>query len=56
MNTFMKGMTAGLAVGATAAVVFIPKTHKSKKVMKTNTGRALKAVGSLIDNFQSMID
>ena len=56
MNTFMKGMTAGLAVGATAAAVIIPKTRKSKKMVKTSTGRALKAVGSLIDNFQNMID
>ena len=56
MNTFMKGMTTGLAVGATCAVVMMPKTHKSKRAMKTSTGRALKAVGSLIDNFQSIID
>lgn len=56
MNTFMKGMTTGLAVGATCAVVLMPKSNKSKKAMKTNTGRALKAVGSLIDNFQSIMD
>lgn len=54
MNTFLKGMTTGLAVGATCAVVMMPK--KNKKTMKTSAGRALKAVGSLIDNFQSMID
>ena len=55
MKNFMKGMTAGLAVGATAAIM-IPKTRKSKKMVKTSTGRALKAVGNLIDNFQNMID
>ncbi|MEG2377342.1 MAG: hypothetical protein RSC43_03185 [Clostridia bacterium] len=56
MNNFVKGMTTGLAVGATCAVVLMPKTHKKAKTIKSNTGRALKAVGGLIDNFQSMID
>ncbi len=56
MKTFLKGMAAGLAVGATTAVVLMPKTHKSKKMMKTTTGRALKAVGTMIDNFQAMVD
>jgi len=56
MNTFLKGMATGLAVGATTAAVLMPKSKKSKKMMKTGTGRALKAMGTLIDNFQSMVD
>lgn len=56
MNNFLKGMTTGLAVGATCAVVLMPKSNRSKRSLKSNTGRALKAVGSLIDNFQGMID
>lgn len=56
MKTFLKGMATGLAVGATTAAVLMPKSKKSKKVMKTGTGRALKAAGTLIDNLQSMVD
>ena len=56
MNSFIKGMTTGLAVGATCAAVLMPKSAKSKRAMKSNAGRALRAVGNMIDNFQSMID
>lgn len=56
MNNFMKGMTTGLVVGVAATAVMMPKSNKSKKAMKSTTGKALKAVGGLIDNFQSMMD
>ena len=56
MKVFLTGMATGLAVGATTAVVLMPKSKKSKKMMKTGTGRALKAMGTLIDNFQAMVD
>ena len=56
MKVFLTGMVTGLAVGATTAVALMPKTKKSKKMIKTGTGRALKAMGNLIDNFQTMVD
>ena len=56
MNNFMKGMTTGFIVGTAATMVVMPKSNKNKKQIKTTTGKALKAVGGLIDNFQSIID
>jgi gas vesicle protein len=56
MNSFAKGMAAGLVVGAATTAVLMPKSCKSKRAMKSSAGKAIKAVGSLIDNFQSMLD
>jgi len=55
MNNFVKGMAAGLVVGAATTAALMPKSCK-KRAMKSSAGKAIKAVGSLIDNFQNMLD
>lgn len=55
MNNFIKGMATGLIVGTAATATLMPKSCK-KRAMKSSAGKAIKAVGSLIDNFQNMLD
>lgn len=56
MNTFYRGVTTGLIVGTAATMVFLPMSNKTTRMMKRNTGKAMKAVGGLIDNIQSVFD
>ena len=55
MNNFVKGMVTGLAVGATATAMMVPKVCK-KRTVKSSAGKAIKAVGNFIDNVQNMLD
>ena len=50
MKGFMKGMTAGLMAGAAIGIFLAPKKVKHHSV-KSNTGRALKTIGGLMENF-----
>lgn len=54
MKPFYKGMTAGLIVGTTLTVAFMPK-KKTCKCMKHSTGKILKGAGSVIDTIQSIL-
>ena len=59
MNSFFKGITTGVivgAAGAATAVTMLPKNNKSRRNIKQNTEKALKAVSGLIDNVQAMMD
>lgn len=49
-NGFVKGMALGVTAGAAMAVVMMPK---KKKFTKKMTGKALKAVGELMDSVTS---
>lgn len=51
---FIKGMGAGLAAGMTIYAVG-STMMKNKKNVRKNAGRAIKAVGSFIDNVQYMM-
>ncbi|NLG53743.1 MAG: hypothetical protein GX541_07180 [Clostridiales bacterium] len=53
MNTFYRGVTTGLIVGTAATLVLLPMSSRTTRVMRRNTGKAIKAVGGLIDNIQS---
>ena len=49
MNNFVKGMAAGLVVGAAATATLMPKSCK-KRAMKSSAGKAIKAVGSYAES------
>ena len=55
MKPFYKGMTAGLIVGTTLTIAFMPKKQKPCKCIKHNTGKILKGAGSVIDSIQSIL-
>ncbi|MCD8374183.1 MAG: hypothetical protein LUC20_03670 [Oscillospiraceae bacterium] len=48
---FLKGIGAGLMVGACIGMVFKPNKKHSKKMMS----RAVRAVGDVIDEFAEMM-
>lgn len=56
MKSFYKGMTTGLIVGTAATMVLLPMSNRTTRMMKRNTGKAIKAVGGLIDNIQSVFN
>ena len=59
MNSFMKGMTAGVllsSMAGMAVVTMMPKNKKPARSMKQNAEKALKAMGGFIDNVQSFLD
>ncbi|NMA79970.1 MAG: hypothetical protein GX967_04935 [Clostridiales bacterium] len=47
-----KGVAAGVAIGAATYMASNAMNNKGK-IMKKNAGKALKAVGSIIQTFQS---
>ena len=51
-GSFIKGMGVGLVVGASACCMMNPKMQKS--FMKSKAGRAIQAVGDVIDNITDM--
>lgn len=51
---FIKGMGAGIATAACIGVVG-SMAMKNKKGFKKTAGKAIKAVGDLVDNVQYMI-
>lgn len=54
IRPIVKGLTAGAAVG-TVVYVFSQSTPRQKRSFKRTTGNALKAFGSVVDGFTSMI-
>ena len=55
MNNFFKGVAAGMTIGITATIMLMPKPSK-KRAIKSSAGKAIKAVGSLVENFQGLLD
>ena len=47
MTKFLKGMTTGVITGAAITLLAVPMTDKMKK--RTTTGRAMQAVGEIIE-------
>ncbi len=54
MNPFCKGMAAGLIVGTTLTISFMPK-KKPTNCIKNSTGKILKSAGNVIDSLQSIL-
>ena len=55
MNPFCKGMAAGLIVGTTLTISFMPKKVKPSNCIKHSTGKILKSAGNVIDSLQSIL-
>ena len=53
MNSFLKGVGVGVAVGA--AVSMISKPMGKKTTVKGNAHRALKAISEVMDNISDVI-
>lgn len=49
MATFAKGLAAGVALGAAAAMIFDPMTDKQRRRLKRKTEGVFKNIGSVID-------
>jgi len=50
-NGFLKGMLTGVAVGAVISMVTAkPITRSKMRFMRKNAGKAMRAVGSFVDN------
>ncbi len=50
MRGFMKGMGMGVMVGAALTMVMVPLDKK--KIMKSNVGRTIRSVGSMMETLQ----
>jgi len=50
-GSFFKGVGAGMAMGAAAAIVIMPK----KKAAKSAVGKALKSAGEVIDGISEAL-
>ena len=57
MNTmgFVKGMAAGVIVGAAAALVMDPISSKQRNKIKRKTQGVFKSIGSVIDTAMEMV-
>ncbi len=53
LSSLAKGITLGMAVGA-AAYALSNATKKDKRMLKSNTGKALKAIGDVFEDFGTM--
>lgn len=51
---FARGMGAGIAAGMTVGIVGAQMMLRDKRHFKRNAGRAVHAIGDLIDNVQYM--
>ena len=51
---FARGMGAGIAAGMTVGIVGAKMMTGDKRHMKRNAGKAVHAIGDLIDNVQYM--
>lgn len=54
INPVVKGITIGATVGA-ITYAMSSTSHSKKRRMKKNAGRAMKAVGSVIDGISFMM-
>jgi gas vesicle protein len=55
VGTFTKGIAAGMIVGTAVGMISNPLTSRKRSHMKKNAGKALRAVGELIQNAQYMM-
>lgn len=51
-STFSKGIAAGLFIGAAVGMIGNPMNVRKRSRMKRNAGKALHAVGELVQNAQ----
>lgn len=51
-SKFISGMATGLVVGAAVAMAVRPN-KSSKRAIRRTTGKAIKAVGTFVDNLTS---
>ena len=54
IKPLMKGAAAGAAVG-TVCYVISKSSDRQKKSLKRNTGKAIKAFGSVVEGFSDMM-
>lgn len=47
MNSFIKGMSIGIVAGTAMAMMISPPDKK--KIMRSGAGRAIKAVGDIVE-------
>ena len=55
IGTFTKGIATGMAVGAAVSMIARPMDIRKRARMKKNASRALRAVGEIVQNAQSMM-
>ena len=54
-NNYMKGILAGMVVGAVAGMILDPlRSEKENAHLKKKAARMLKAAGQIVDNFTSL--
>ncbi len=53
ISSLAKGITIGMAVGA-ATYALTNATKKDKRMLKSNTGKAIKAIGEVFEDFGTM--
>ena len=53
-SSIAKGMAAGVAVGA-VTYMMTNSNRKRSKAIKKGTGKAIKAVGTIVDNVTTMM-
>ncbi len=53
--SFVKGVAAGMAVGAAVSMIGNPFENRKRTVLKKNAGKALKAIGGLMNNAQYLM-
>ncbi len=56
MNSFIKGMAAGIVAGAIAGVALTPKPKSYGVRMKKTAARAAKNLGDIVDNVVSAFE
>lgn len=54
ISSLAKGAAVGMAAGA-IAYTFVNSSAKQKRKLKSNTGRAMKAIGDVIDGIGYMM-
>lgn len=52
MSGFLKGMGAGMAVGVVASIAGTVAYQNNKRSFKKTANKAVKAMGTLVDNMQ----
>jgi len=51
--SFFKGVGVGMALGAAAGMLATPQSRK--KIMKSKAGKAIHAIGDIVENISDMI-
>lgn len=55
VSSFLRGMGTGVAAGITVAAVGSMMVNKNHKSLKKTVGKAVKAVGTFVDDVQSIV-